>query len=501
LLQRAPFGLSATSTHMNGPAQAVAAASVLADAGISEQHGAPSHDSLLDVVGTVLVEDAGGSTAVPASAAAQDRPSADVAASQPDEPPVLISEHVLDDVMLGTHIDPEHSFQVAHEAAKVLRDTFAALRTHNDVELADVDGVAKEQTARDLQLHLLSLRRAHRAMAKVAEVGRSMEAAARRVADAEFAHLETRRYESACCRAAARRCRGLPTPSLSEVRPWLDGRPGQRVVDDPDDEDESDENGTDGEHKVAMLTQRLDAEDRKRAQLAQELADLEKQKALDIASFKERGQLGCELSQKLKAVEVAFEPVLDLLELRARRDGAQAGPLDLSHLPTPLRLVYRKFDVLASFGPDAGVFLAAEAASIGADSEPPAKRPRVIGGSVSVGISPSPGESPAVTMRFRHATTENNEADFVTVQCEDCSAGDGVLDGMYPEDDGQSGPLVTAADAANLEGRPYAWAQVLAGLRERTATLMPASSTNPLASGEAVTATDVVQRVRRALAK
>jgi len=58
-------------------------------------------------------------------------------------------------------------------------------------------GIANDESAealvgtfRDTQLQLLFLRRAHRAMVKATDAGRASEAAARRVADVDHAHLD-----------------------------------------------------------------------------------------------------------------------------------------------------------------------------------------------------------------------------------------------------------------------------------------------------------------------
>merc|ERR1719221_1855039 len=135
---------------------------------------------------------------------------------------------------------------MAREAAAQVHETLGALKllkadtstTPVDVEAANTDngvnGKAGE-LARVLQLRILALRRSHRAMAKAAELGRTAEAAARRTADAEFAHLETRRHESACFRAAASRCRIMETPHLSEVLPLCEGNLGDAADDDKEE--------------------------------------------------------------------------------------------------------------------------------------------------------------------------------------------------------------------------------------------------------------------------
>ncbi|CAK0825959.1 unnamed protein product [Prorocentrum cordatum] len=129
----------------------------------------------------------------------------------------------------------------------------------------------------------------------------AQEAAARRAADAEFAHLETRRYESACCRAAARRCRTFPTPRLTKLRPVLEGM--DRITEDQEEE---------GANGVGPLASRLAAEREERERLAAELEELDKDKSTEIDAFMECQRHTNDVSEKLRAVEKALEP--DALE-------------------------------------------------------------------------------------------------------------------------------------------------------------------------------------------
>merc|ERR1712176_1624369 len=149
-----------------------------------------------------------------------------------------------------------------------------------------------------MQLQLLAARRAHRAMAKAADAGRVAELAARKAADAEHAHLETRQYESACCRAAARRCRNFPTPQLNQLRPFLDGgKDGEQQQEEDDDDDDE----ASPEDKENGLLARLEAERDERTRLVNELQALEKEKADKFEEFREDAKMNDELTQRLRA--------------------------------------------------------------------------------------------------------------------------------------------------------------------------------------------------------
>merc|ERR1719491_844034 len=100
------------------------------------------------------------------------------------------------------------------------------------------------------------------------------------MADAEFAHLETRRHESACCRAAARRCRVMQIPNLNEVLPFLDGSLGGAAGDDKE-EKEAAAGGA-----ATTLTRSLERERQERAKLAEELEALEQKRAAETEAFR-----------------------------------------------------------------------------------------------------------------------------------------------------------------------------------------------------------------------
>lgn len=427
-------------------------------------------------------------------------PSAEADASDGPAPDLLV-----DDSTYGLFVDPAGSFDAARAATKRLHETLGALKLAKSEAEAEGGSGFVEMT-RELQLQLLAIRRAHRAMAKAASVGRATEAAARRVADAEFAHLETRRYESACCRAAARRCRTFPTPQLSKLSPFL-GEGGAGPVDGQEEEEEEESAANDG--AATGLARRLEAERLERAKLSEELEALEKRMAADLEAFREQERLSSELASRLRAAELALEPVCDLLELRPRPGGATPPP-GLSRLPVPLQLVFAKFEVLAAFGADAGVSVQLEAGGSvevagPKDGEPPEKKPRLEGaGAVKVSIAFAPGRGkngPAATLNFScTALAAGGGAALVGVQGEGI-ASEALLEGLWPEDDGRVGPLVAAAAAAGVAGKAFGWAQVLAGLRDKAVPLLAGSSTGgPLSTGASVTAGDVVQRLRARLA-
>jgi len=399
----------------------------------------------------------------------------------------------------GLTVDPDVAFETAQAAAQQLHECLDRLRAGKAAtENIDDSEASFAATARTMQLQLLALRRAHRAMAKAADAGRAVEVAARRVADAEHAHLETRIYESTCCRAAARRCRAFPTPQLNKLRPLLEGAPTEEEEEQEEEEGEGEEGSI--EATGTDLAAHLEAERVKRATLFEELETLERQKAKDLKAFREVAEVSDDLGKRLRTVEQALEPVCDRLDLRVRPAGlAQpcAEPL-AQQLPQPLRLVLAKFDILAAFGPSAGVAVSVEAGGAVDGQPPPEKRARVEAGAaaaaapaqgVRVELDGAGGQAPKAVLRF--ACPHHS---LVTVAAEGCET---LLDGLWPGDDGRQAGLLAllpadeAAAAAPAAGRPYGWAQILAGLRETLLVEAPG-----LQQADGVTAADVVHRVR-----
>lgn len=390
-----------------------------------------------------------------------------------------------------TDAEPGAAFDVAREVVRQLHDVLTRLKA-GKAEPEAAENFA--DVARDMQLQLLALRRAHRSMAKAADTGRAAEAQARRLADIEHAHLETRRYESACSRAAARRCRNFPAPQLTLLRPHLEDGGD---VEDLADGDLADVAVADGGLARIGLAARLEAERLERLRLAGELEALEQRKGKDLEALREHERLGAELSSKLRAVEKALEPVCDLIDVRPRPQAAAVLPQGLAQLPTPLRFIFSKFDALASFGADSGVVVRLQESADGSEDAPAAKRQRTEAegdskfsarSAVVVEISQAGGGGQASQLRF--ACVDKGGA-VVSVAVEG-GAGDPLVENLWPEDDGRSPPLVTLANSSGAcTGRPFFWAQVLAGLRDCLVTRAPA-----LMAVDTVSALDVVTRVR-----
>mmetsp|Transcript_9378 Transcript_9378/g.21454 ORF Transcript_9378/g.21454 Transcript_9378/m.21454 type:complete len:452 (+) Transcript_9378:134-1489(+) len=400
-----------------------------------------------------------------------------------------VGEAAREDSYYGLAVEPSSAFGAAREATSQLHALLMQLKEGKEESVG---------VSRAIQLQLLMLRRAHRAMAKAAELGRSKEAAARKVADAEYAHVETRRYESACCRAAARRCRNYPTPSLTQIRPQLQGWSEEQ------EEEEESKDREEGAKAVSGLSEHLEAERVERERLARELEGLEKRKAECLEAFRETARQSSDLADRLKAVERALEPVCDLLETRSRPAGAASQPDagTLEQLPAALRLIFSKFDTLAAFGTEGGVAVRVEipAAAAGDGKPPPSKCPRVEAGAASieasvavlVEVSCPSSDGQAVKLRF-----ESPHPSIVTAEAQGTAIG-GLLGSLWPEDDGQSGALSSLLSTGKAQGpgRPYGWVQVLAGLRETTLAAVPA-----LLEMDGVTASDVVLRVRGQMAQ
>jgi len=477
----------------------------------------PEKDEPQKTSGPEVAEAEGGTAAqVPAAAEAEGEPAPPPKGEEAAE--VKAVEEKVDESTYGIFVDPAGSFDVAREIAREMHKTLGALK----LAKADAEtpgGEAGEggnfaDIARQLQLQLMSLRRAHRSMAKAADAGRTGEALARRVADAEFAHLETRRYESACCRAAARRCRSFPTPELSTLRPFLHKELGAGAQEN-EAEDQAEKDQGEGKAAPTRLAKWLTVEGQQRANLLEELEDMERAKLFYVDAFKGMGQFGTDLAAKLQKAKVALEPVCDHIDLRPRPeiDLLAPEPVNLTVLPAPLRLVYLKFDTLAAFGKEAGVTVQIERVEPGSllqGGEPPAKKARLerVTRCVRVDIAAAPGkDTPAdaktVTIRFVASPTAGySSCSIPALLIGVCGEDEPLLDSLWPDDEARSGEMSASAKTSEVPGRIYGWVQVLAGLRERVLPLVynPAKIGGPLSEGGSVVASDVVQRVRDRLA-
>lgn len=400
----------------------------------------------------------------------------------------------------GLAVAPEGAFDAARAAVRRLHGCLDALRAGKSApEAVGDNGGTFAATARTMQLQLLALRRAHRSMVQATDRGRAIETDARRSADAEHAHLETRMYEATCSRAAARRCRAFPTPQLSKLGPLLDGAASEEG-EEGDEEDAAGEqsgpNGEGGSRPRKGLALRLETEKNRRADLCSELEGLEQEKSKDLENFRGVAKISDELSTRLRAVEQALEPVCDLVEYRPRPTslGQPLNHGDVAQLSPALQLVFAKFDVLAAFGPRMGVTVSIDAASEDG-KPPPEKRARVDGvgpnpcvRAVCVAISGDASGTcdDVTTLRFVQP-----HPSLVTVSLEGDSSHT-LLEGLWPGDDGRhSGLTALFPTGTPGPGRPYGWAQILAGLRAGLLVTAPA-----LQTAEGVTAADVVQRVR-----
>lgn len=396
----------------------------------------------------------------------------------------------------GLHIEPSAGFDSARKAVQQLYVVLGQLEKSKVNTNVEESSEAFSNGSYELQQQLLLLRRSHRAMMKMAEMGVVQEVAARRAADAEYALLETKKYESACCRAAARRCRALPTPQLNKLRSFLEG------FEEEDETEELDATNAEGDATKSRLAVQLEAERLERTRLATELEGLEARHREALEAFVQRERLGAELTAKLTEVDRALEPVCNLLALRP----GQATSDQASKLPAPLRLVNSKFQAIASLGPEAGVTVTIEESgtptielsstkSSEDASEAPEKRRKIEVSElvyiISVEIKQVDGPQ-ACKLRFA-----NPSQSIITVASEGFG-GETLLEDLWLEDDGRHSVLLSQLPSAELAKastwRPYAWAQVLAGLREDALTAVPA-----LFATSGVTANDVVLRVRNKL--
>lgn len=417
-------------------------------------------------------------------------------------------------VALPPTVSEEEAFDAARALVKQLHESLDTLQSGRE-PTSDADAV--KSVVRDTQMQLLALRRAHRATAAAAESGRGAEALARRLADAEFAHLETRRYESACSRAASRRCRAAPAPELTKLRPCLLRSDGTDGGPEEEDEDEEFEDAQDLEPKedrpASCLRKRLETENKERARLEVKLTALDLEKTQELEQLRGREALGVELAKHLLAVHRALEPVCNLVELKVRppTSAPAADPAAVTALPDCLRLVLAKFDVLASFGTVGGVSLRLETeeeaeavaalgdgeAKDGDASEPPAKKAKAEATSRTNVVVNVLGEPDAAegSRKPMDITFRSCKPPLVVVSAHGANS-EGLLEALWPDDNGQ-GPLSKHMGDSAV-GRPFGWAQVLAGARDEAAALEPATMGH--ASLEAnVTASEVVRRLRERL--
>lgn len=319
-----------------------------------------------------------GASGAPAAAAATQGAANGASALNPDAAgaaaeAAMVLEDFVDD---GADEVPEEDFSKScQNAREILRQLHVAVGRLSKSKPDDTASTPAPSTfpgiARDMQLSLLALRRAHRNMARMTEAGKSSEAEARRKTDAAFAELDARRYESSCTLEAARRCRVFPTPGLDALRECIDGLANA---------EEKEEEEAAAEGTSATLTSCLEAEKLERERLAKELEGLEQQRPKELEKLRELEKLSTELTSRLSKVEKALGPLCDLLELRPRL--AQEAPEfernALAQLLPSLRVIYSKFDVLASLGSGSGVRVSVEGVpDAGPQAEPPLKRPRL----------------------------------------------------------------------------------------------------------------------------
>merc|ERR1712232_361891 len=160
------------------------------------------------------------------------------------------------------------------------------------------------------------------------------------------------------------------------------------------------------------------------------------------------------------------------------------------------------------YGPEGGVTVSIEGSHPGGEDgkPPPEKRARLDtnGDSKTEGhptevpltarVEITSGTGPGVAKATLHFAAPLPS--LITVSCEGSSC-ETLLEGLWPEDDGRNANLtanLSAGATMTSPGRPYGWAQILAGLREQVAAVAPG-----LLTVDGVTASDVVLRVRSRL--
>lgn len=427
----------------------------------------------------------------------------------------LHEKHAVDDSTYGLAVDPSNCFEDARNTLKLFCHSLDSLEA---IELpTDSDGAADPSVNEklssafwDVQRHLLAMRRVHRAVGKALELGKASEASTRRIVDAEHAHLESRRYENSCLRAAAAYCRVFPMPALSAVRPFLrEGLPHDFDLDAENSEEEVDAAQAIEEDpsnpRPTQLAKRLNVEFEERKRLAEEFDSLTKKKLADLRAFADVDRYNKDMFSKLRSAELALEPVCNLLELRPRPTSSTKTAPDLSsQFPDPLRLICSKFDVFSAFGDAGHVSVKTEPRTISgsADGEPAQKKAKLAAESSAAVRVTLTGAKTELCLVFACGpnSASGGAAAMVGVSCEGAS-GYTTLDNLWPDDDGRSGPLASAAAQANVPGRVYRWVQVLAGLRDQVAFFQINDNGIGAAKdcSEKVVASEVIGRIRKRL--
>ncbi|CAJ1375508.1 unnamed protein product [Effrenium voratum] len=195
---------------------------------------------------------------------------------------------------------PDQGFAQARLAAEKIHEILGKLKAAKQ-QNSD-DAASFEDCSLRLQKQLLSLRRAHRAMIKFSEQGRMAEVSARKVTETEFANLQTRKYESSVCRAAAGRCRYLLTPELDKLRPLVSGFQAKEDAKVSESE------------KAGLLTGLIHAELQERISLEEQLKGLEQQKQSEQQKLTDRVKAGAHLTSRMGTLKRALEPLRSLLQ-------------------------------------------------------------------------------------------------------------------------------------------------------------------------------------------
>jgi len=196
-------------------------------------------------------------------------------------------------------LPPELGFKAARAATTKIYEILEKMKAAKQKNADETTNF--EACSNSLQKQLLSLRRAHRAMIKFSENGRSAEVAARKLTESEFQNFQTRKYESSMCRGAAGRCRFLETPELEQLRPLIPGF------------QEKEADSTAEMERATALTQMIEKELKERISLEEQLKVLEEEKLSEQQKLTARVSLGAQLSAKISSLKRALEPLCSLL--------------------------------------------------------------------------------------------------------------------------------------------------------------------------------------------
>lgn len=365
---------------------------------------------------------------------------------------------------------PDALDSTAAHSLKLLQKLEAVIGELEAQDASEDTSTGSELCNNAVQL-VLELRENHRQIQDSLRATSEAENATRKTIEAAWVEQEGARYFCSSIQNSAERCRSMATPELSKLQPHLDS-------------------GVSGSQPSKLPTtlagqqdwpEEFIAEFHARKHMEGEVAACKKKLATETSELQQRKAYKPQLLKRVAEAAAGLEPIC--LGIRSHPKGSPPSGFSreswcpsevpvaskevLRNLPAPLFKVYSEFQALHAFGVDSLTTVGIET-----DKEPPAKRlrmdddtplsstsPRV---TVEVAIDDAmmPRGSDAdqsVVLAFTYITAPLTAVAVKgffkrPTRIVDASACLWQLEG---DDEPPEGP----------EGRPYVWAQVLAGIK------------------------------------